>query len=126
MPVNGYMISRGGFWKNISIAMFGRQCRSSTQISKATVEAWTKSDDKVLLLRLMRGQEPPSSVQRYLDSSVGAAKITLAINAGIAQPGMPSRMYRCRISFWAICPVGRRTSCEISPADLHQQRSFGS
>jgi len=64
-------MSRGGFWKNISVAMFGRQCRSSTQISKATVEAWTKSDDKVLLLRLMRGQELPSSVQRYLDSSVG-------------------------------------------------------
>ncbi|TWB47484.1 N-6 DNA methylase [Rhizobium sp. ERR 922] len=43
----------------------------SSQITEATVEAWTKSDDKVLLLRLTRGQELPSSVQRYLNSSAG-------------------------------------------------------
>ncbi|MGV6876533.1 SAM-dependent DNA methyltransferase [Pseudochelatococcus sp. B33] len=43
----------------------------SRQITKATVEAWTKSDDKVLLLRLTRDQELPASVRRYLESSAG-------------------------------------------------------
>ncbi|WP_234705349.1 Eco57I restriction-modification methylase domain-containing protein [Sinorhizobium meliloti] len=43
----------------------------SHHITEETVEAWKKSDDKVLLLRLKRGQELPSSVKRYLDSSAG-------------------------------------------------------
>lgn len=43
----------------------------SKQITGATVESWTKSDDKVLLLRLTREQELPASVRRYLDSSEG-------------------------------------------------------
>ena len=41
------------------------------QITKATVDAWTKSDDQVLLLRLTRDQELPSAVRNYLDSSAG-------------------------------------------------------
>ncbi len=41
------------------------------QITKATIEGWARSDDKVLLLRLCRGQEFPMSVRRYLDSSAG-------------------------------------------------------
>lgn len=43
----------------------------SQQISKSTVESWTRADDAVLLLRLQRGQELPSSVRAYLDSSAG-------------------------------------------------------
>lgn len=45
----------------------------SQQITKATVDNWTRSDDPVLLLRLNRGQELPASVRRYLDSSAGRA-----------------------------------------------------
>ena len=41
------------------------------EITKATVEDWVKKDDKVLLLRLLRGQELPLSIRRYLDSSAG-------------------------------------------------------
>lgn len=41
------------------------------QITKATVEAWKQRDDQVLLLRLTRDQELPSTVRGYLDSSVG-------------------------------------------------------
>ncbi|MFG1265388.1 MULTISPECIES: Eco57I restriction-modification methylase domain-containing protein [Xanthobacter] len=41
------------------------------QITKATVETWTRSDDKVLLLKLSRGEELPASVRRYLESSAG-------------------------------------------------------
>jgi adenine-specific DNA-methyltransferase len=41
------------------------------QITKATVDGWTKSDDQILLLRINRGQELSSSVRRYLDSSAG-------------------------------------------------------
>lgn len=41
------------------------------EITAETVEDWTKRDDKVLLLRLTSGQELPSSVKRYLDSSAG-------------------------------------------------------
>ena len=41
------------------------------QITKATVDAWTKSDDQVLLLRLNRDQELPKAVRHYLDSSAG-------------------------------------------------------
>ena len=42
-------------------------------ITKATVDAWRKRDDQVLLLRLNRGQELPVAVRRYLDSSEGKA-----------------------------------------------------
>ena len=45
----------------------------SKQITKATVENWTKADDQVLLLRLQRGQDLPASVRSYLDSSAGYA-----------------------------------------------------
>lgn len=41
------------------------------QITKATVDAWMRKDDPVLLLRLTRGQELPSAVRNYLDSSAG-------------------------------------------------------
>lgn len=40
-------------------------------ITKATVEGWQRNDDPMLLLRLTRDQELPSSVRNYLDSSVG-------------------------------------------------------
>lgn len=40
-------------------------------ITSATVEAWKKSDEQMLLLRLARGQELPTSVRHYLDSSAG-------------------------------------------------------
>jgi adenine-specific DNA-methyltransferase len=43
----------------------------SQQITSATVDSWTKSDSKVLLLRLARGQELPTAIQRYLDSGAG-------------------------------------------------------
>jgi len=39
------------------------------QITKATVDAWTRNDDPVLLLRLTRDQEFPAAVRNYLDSS---------------------------------------------------------
>jgi hypothetical protein len=45
----------------------------SAQITKATVENWTRADDPVLLLRLDRGQDLPASVREYLDSSAGHA-----------------------------------------------------
>ena len=41
------------------------------QITKATVDTWTQSDDKVLLLRLARDEALPASVVRYLDSAEG-------------------------------------------------------
>jgi len=41
------------------------------QITRATVDAWTRKDDPVLLLRLARGQELPVAVRNYLDSSAG-------------------------------------------------------
>lgn len=41
------------------------------QITRATVEAWKRNDDPVLLLRLQRGQELPAPVRDYLDSSAG-------------------------------------------------------
>ncbi|HEY7810962.1 MAG TPA: N-6 DNA methylase [Allosphingosinicella sp.] len=41
------------------------------QITKATVDAWTRRDDPVLLLRLARDQELPAAVRNYLDSSGG-------------------------------------------------------
>lgn len=43
------------------------------QITRATVERWTRADEPVLLLRLKRDQELPASVLRYLDSSAGRA-----------------------------------------------------
>ena len=42
-------------------------------ITRATVDAWRKRDDPVLLLRLRRGQDLPAAVRRYLDSSEGKA-----------------------------------------------------
>jgi hypothetical protein len=48
----------------------------SQQITKATVESWTRADDPVLLLRLSRGQDLPASVRTYLDSSAGHAART--------------------------------------------------
>ncbi len=41
------------------------------QITKATVDAWTRNDDPVLLLRLPRDRELPAVVWNYLDSSAG-------------------------------------------------------
>lgn len=41
------------------------------QITKATVDAWVRKDDPVLLLRLTRDQELPAAVRNYLDSSAG-------------------------------------------------------
>jgi adenine-specific DNA-methyltransferase len=43
----------------------------SRQITRATVNAWERSDDQVLLLRLQRGQELPANLRRYLDSTAG-------------------------------------------------------
>lgn len=42
-----------------------------TEITTATVDQWKRNDDPMLLLRLQRGQELPSAVQAYLDSSAG-------------------------------------------------------
>jgi hypothetical protein len=41
------------------------------QITKATVEDWKRNDDPVLLLRLTRDQELPTTVSNYLNSSAG-------------------------------------------------------
>ena len=41
------------------------------QITPATVDAWTKGDEKVLLLRLSRDGDLPASVRNYLDSVAG-------------------------------------------------------
>ncbi|WP_126177144.1 N-6 DNA methylase [Tsuneonella rigui] len=41
------------------------------QITKATVEAWKRNDDPVLLLRLRQGQHLPKSIRDYLSSSAG-------------------------------------------------------
>lgn len=40
-------------------------------ITKATVEAWKRNDDQMLLLRLTKGQDLPRTIQDYLDSSAG-------------------------------------------------------
>lgn len=45
----------------------------SQQISRATVDAWKRADEPVLLLRLQRGDDLPASVRSYLDSSAGRA-----------------------------------------------------
>lgn len=45
----------------------------SQRITRATVEAWTRADDPMLLLRLQKGHDLPASVRRYLDSSAGMA-----------------------------------------------------
>jgi hypothetical protein len=43
------------------------------QITPLTVQSWRKADQQMLLLRLRRGEELPSSVRRYLDSAAGQA-----------------------------------------------------
>jgi adenine-specific DNA-methyltransferase len=45
----------------------------SREITATTVKAWKAADQQVLLLRLKRGDEVPTSVQRYLDSGAGRA-----------------------------------------------------
>ncbi len=40
-------------------------------ITRATVDAWTKDDEKVLLLRLSRDIDLPASVRTYLESAAG-------------------------------------------------------
>lgn len=45
----------------------------SKEITPRTVQSWKKADQKVLLLRLRRGDDLPSSVKRYLDSEAGKA-----------------------------------------------------
>ena len=42
-----------------------------TEITKATVDRWKRNDQPILLLRLQRGEELPSTVSAYLDSSAG-------------------------------------------------------
>ncbi len=41
------------------------------QITPATVDAWTRGDEKVLLLRLSRDGDLPASVRNYLGSVAG-------------------------------------------------------
>jgi hypothetical protein len=41
------------------------------QITRKTIEAWRRDDQQMLLLRLARGADIPSTVQRYLDSDAG-------------------------------------------------------
>ena len=41
------------------------------RLTAGVVEAWTRNDDPVLLLRLERGQELPASVRDYLDGDAG-------------------------------------------------------
>jgi hypothetical protein len=41
------------------------------RITGGTVEAWRKQDDQMLLLRLQRSDEVPTSIKRYLDSEAG-------------------------------------------------------
>lgn len=43
------------------------------QITAQTVRTWKKADQQMLLLRLKRGDELPTSVKRYLDSEAGKA-----------------------------------------------------
>lgn len=40
-------------------------------VTTATVEAWKEADDPVLLLKLQRADELPTSIKRYLDSDAG-------------------------------------------------------
>lgn len=42
-------------------------------ITRATIDAWRRSDQPAFLLRLRRGQELPSAVRAYLDSPAGQA-----------------------------------------------------
>lgn len=44
-----------------------------TQITLKTVQKWKKADEKMLLLRLKRGEELPATIKRYLDSAGGKA-----------------------------------------------------
>jgi hypothetical protein len=52
-----------------------RNGRALTQpvITQATVSAWLKNDEPILLLRLPKDGELPSSVKRYLESEAGQA-----------------------------------------------------
>jgi hypothetical protein len=43
----------------------------SKEITAGTVKSWKAADQQMLLLRLRRGDEVPTSVQRYLDSAPG-------------------------------------------------------
>lgn len=43
------------------------------RITAATIRDWRKADQQMLLLRLRRGDDLPSSVTRYLDSAAGRA-----------------------------------------------------
>ena len=43
----------------------------SRLITQATVDAWQRNDEQVLLLKLQRGQELTVGVRRYLDSTAG-------------------------------------------------------
>lgn len=45
----------------------------SGEITHATVDAWTRMDDPILLLHLKRDHELPKAVRNYLDSSAGVA-----------------------------------------------------
>ena len=60
-------------FSKLSPAKFAQWPRDakSTDYARATANSWTKNDSKVLLLRLARGQELPTAVQRYLDSAAG-------------------------------------------------------
>lgn len=52
-------------------ALRNSRAMPAAAITKATVNEWARKDDKVLLLRLQRGQDLPASVRGYLDSSAG-------------------------------------------------------
>ena len=43
------------------------------RITNGTVRTWRRTDQQMLLLRLTRGDDPPASVRRYLDSGPGRA-----------------------------------------------------
>jgi adenine-specific DNA-methyltransferase len=45
----------------------------SKQITAQTVQTWKKLDQQMLLLRLQRSDELPTSIQRYLDTAAGKA-----------------------------------------------------
>jgi hypothetical protein len=47
------------------------RCLAGEAINNATVEAWRRRDDPILLLRLNRSDYLPQSVKRYLDSAAG-------------------------------------------------------
>lgn len=57
----------------LQVSLRNGRAMPAQQITKTTVEGWTRADDPVLLLRLTRGQDLPASVRKYLDSSSGRA-----------------------------------------------------